>query len=146
MDASYSQDVKPRGPGTEVGMREWDVAIVGAGPAGALAALAALRTRPRGQILLLDRHDFPRDKVCGDAVGPRCFDLLGSLGLGDLFEDYAPARELTLESRAHRARHPVIGALRIIPRAVFDARLVDAAIRAGAVLRRQRVRSLDIRP
>jgi hypothetical protein len=46
----------------------WDVVIVGAGPAGAAAALAALQTRPDASVLLLDAAEFPRDKVCGDGV------------------------------------------------------------------------------
>ncbi|HEV8173352.1 MAG TPA: FAD-dependent oxidoreductase, partial [Actinoplanes sp.] len=41
----------------------YDVAVVGAGPAGSAAALAACRAGAR--VLLLDRADFPRDKPCG---------------------------------------------------------------------------------
>jgi geranylgeranyl reductase family protein len=46
----------------------WDVIVVGAGPAGAIAAgdLAAQGFR----VLLVDRHRFPREKICGDALIP----------------------------------------------------------------------------
>jgi flavin-dependent dehydrogenase len=46
----------------------WDVAVVGAGPAGATAALAAMDAPPRLSVVLLDRDDFPRDKPCGDGI------------------------------------------------------------------------------
>ena len=48
----------------------WDLAIVGAGPAGATAAISALRLAPGARVLLLDRADFPRDKACGDGIDP----------------------------------------------------------------------------
>lgn len=47
-------------------MDEYDVAVIGAGPAGTAAALAA---RWEGaSVVLVDRSDFPRDEVCGDAA------------------------------------------------------------------------------
>ena len=54
--------------------RHWDLVVVGAGPAGATAALAALHADPSLRVLLLDRSDFPRDKSCGDGIAPHCFD------------------------------------------------------------------------
>ncbi len=56
-----------------------DVCIIGAGPAG---ATAACRLAERGiDALLIDRARFPRDKVCGDGVGPRAVRVLEKLGL-----------------------------------------------------------------
>ena len=34
-------------------------------------------------VLLLDRHDFPRDKICGDAVSNSVMSMLFDLGMGD---------------------------------------------------------------
>ncbi len=48
----------------------WDLVVVGAGPAGAAAALGALDADPALRVLLLDRADFPRDKSCGDGIAP----------------------------------------------------------------------------
>ncbi|MGH6840395.1 MAG: NAD(P)/FAD-dependent oxidoreductase, partial [Methylocella sp.] len=45
-----------------------DVIIAGAGPAGAAAACHLARSG--ASVILLDRAIFPRDKVCGDFVGP----------------------------------------------------------------------------
>ncbi len=59
----------------------YDVAIVGAGPAGACCAAtcaaAGLRT------LLLERAVFPREKVCGDCINPACWPVLDRLGISD---------------------------------------------------------------
>ncbi len=44
----------------------WDVIIVGAGPAGGLAAVLLARKKLR--VLLVDRQAFPRPKVCGSSV------------------------------------------------------------------------------
>jgi flavin-dependent dehydrogenase len=54
--------------------KHFDVIIVGAGPAGASCALALQNANLN--ILLLDKHSFPRDKVCGDAIGGRSIKLL----------------------------------------------------------------------
>ena len=53
---------------------EWDVVVAGAGPAGATVASHVARAGHR--VLMLDRHDFPRDKVCGDGL---IADTLGAL-------------------------------------------------------------------
>ncbi|MEU3626916.1 hypothetical protein BS329_39485 [Amycolatopsis coloradensis] len=60
---------------------DWDLVIVGAGPAGSSAATAALRAAPTARVLMLDTADFPRDKVCGDGVAPHAMDVLAGLGI-----------------------------------------------------------------
>jgi menaquinone-9 beta-reductase len=55
-------------------MQVFDIAIIGAGPAGATCALAL---RDAGlRVALLDRAAFPRDKVCGDAIPARAVRVL----------------------------------------------------------------------
>jgi len=60
---------------------DYDVIIVGGGPAGATASLRAARLGL--QVLLIDKRRFPRDKVCGDAVARKPLDYLRKLGLLD---------------------------------------------------------------
>src|SRR3954471_10459977 len=59
----------------------FDVAIVGGGPAGAscaaFCAAAGLRTA------VLERENFPREKVCGDCMNPACWPVLGRLDLAE---------------------------------------------------------------
>jgi len=45
---------------------EFDVLVIGAGPAGAATALAALQVAPQARVALVDRAGFAHDKVCGD--------------------------------------------------------------------------------
>lgn len=56
-----------------------DIAIVGAGPAGAAAACHFARAGFR--VVLIDQRRFPRDKVCGDFVSPAALEEFEGLGL-----------------------------------------------------------------
>ena len=55
----------------------FDVIIVGAGPAGTACALALKNTGLK--VAVFDRHKFPRDKVCGDAIPSRVPKVLRSI-------------------------------------------------------------------
>ncbi|GGM73023.1 geranylgeranyl reductase [Lentzea pudingi] len=123
----------------------WDLVVVGAGPAGSTAALAALRANPAARVLMLDSARFPRDKVCGDGVAPHALDVLDGLGVdvGELTAGTAPVLDLRLTSpRGVTAQRRFARPASVVPRALLDARLVLAARAAGAQLRRHRVRSL----
>jgi flavin-dependent dehydrogenase len=54
--------------------------IVGAGPAGSIAALVLARAGVR--VRLIDRARFPRDKLCGDTLNPGALAMLDRLGIG----------------------------------------------------------------
>ena len=60
-------------------MRDADVVIVGAGPAG--SALAMMLGRSGCSAILLDRAVFPRDKVCGEGLMPAGVEVLAGLGM-----------------------------------------------------------------
>lgn len=123
----------------------WDLVVVGAGPAGSTAAIAALRVNPAARVLMLDAADFPRDKVCGDGVAPHALDVLAGLGvdIADLTAGTAPVHRLRLTSpRGVTAARRFARPASVVPRALLDARLVHAAQTAGAQLRRHRVRTL----
>ncbi|MEU4547589.1 NAD(P)/FAD-dependent oxidoreductase [Nonomuraea dietziae] len=121
----------------------WDVLVVGGGPAGAAAALRAKQLRPGAAVLLLDRDDFPRDKACGDGIAAHGRDELALLGLPDLIADYRPTQRLSVISPGGvRVSARVARPNHVVPRMVFDARLVEAARARGVEVRRHRVRSL----
>jgi flavin-dependent dehydrogenase len=58
-----------------------DVVIVGAGPAGTVAAIVLARAGVR--VRVIERATFPRDKLCGDTVNPGTLARLRRLGLDD---------------------------------------------------------------
>ncbi len=115
-----------------------DVIIAGAGPAGAAAAFHLARAGVSA--LLLDRAEFPRDKVCGDFVGPLALVELRHLGVTQLAEyrttNVARRAALYLHGRELISRpFPEIDGLpaygRVIPRTVLDKWILDAARGAG---------------
>lgn len=55
----------------------YDIVIAGAGPAGTACALTL--KNQRFKIALIDAHDFPRDKVCGDAIPHRAIHTLSQI-------------------------------------------------------------------
>ncbi|MFF5245467.1 NAD(P)/FAD-dependent oxidoreductase [Streptosporangium sp. NPDC000095] len=121
----------------------WDLVVVGGGPAGAAAALRARQLRPEARVLLLDRADFPRDKACGDGIAAHGRDELALLGVPDLIADYRPTRRLAVVSPGGaRVSATSARSNHVVPRKVFDARLVDAARARGVEVRRHQVRAL----
>lgn len=97
-------------------------------------------------MLLLDRADFPRDKPCGDGIAPHVLDVLEGLGVGGLLDDWAPVRRLRLRDSRVEASRSMQRPAYVVPRRVLDARLVERAVGAGAVLRRCRVRTVRVGP
>jgi len=71
-------------------MKTYDaqVAIVGAGPAGTAAA-AHLGQLGVKNVVLLDKHDFPRDKTCGSGISPKGIDVLRELGVWEQVKPHA---------------------------------------------------------
>jgi geranylgeranyl reductase family protein len=118
---------------------DWDVIVVGAGPAGTSTALSAIHAGPRLRVLLLDRADFPRDKSCGDGIAPHVFDRLSRIGVTGVEDGWTPLTRLELARGTSSVARPMARPVYVIPREVFDARLVERAVAAGATLVRHRV-------
>ena len=109
-----------------------DVLVVGAGPAG--SACAQMLARAGLHTLLVDQHEFPRDKVCGDGLIPDAHAALRRLGVYDeVMAQAQPAQHVAcIGPRGGRVDVP--GAVAVLPRKVLDHILVRAAQRAGAAL------------
>lgn len=125
----------------------YDVAIVGAGPAG--AATATLLARAGYRVALLDRASFPRDKACAENLSPAAEPILRELGVLEAitagpvsrlrgFKVYAPSGATfqgeyagTSDARGQALHETGL----VVPRLLLDAALVGAARQAGATLR-----------
>jgi len=117
-------------------MPKYDVAVVGAGPAG--SATAALLAERGFSVALLDRARFPRDKPCAEYVSPEACHLLDRFLPHGALADAQPARlhgmrivspnGTSFEGRFLR-EHGLA-----VRRSVLDTMLADAAARAGATL------------
>lgn len=124
---------------------DYDLVVVGAGPAGSAAAVAALRENPSARVLLLDRSDLGRDKVCGDGIAPHVVAALDRLGVtGALPGEIVPAVRLCAPHGSSAAAVTASPGF-VVPRAVFDERLARAAIAAGAQFERRKVATLTQR-
>ena len=110
-----------------------DVVIVGAGPAGALAATILAR---RGlTVRLFERARFPRHKLCGDTLNPGALDVLRRhVPIHALESRCTPIHGMLLTGPGGTRVRGEYGrglAGRSITRKVFDQWLVDQAIAAG---------------
>jgi menaquinone-9 beta-reductase len=120
-------------------MRVFDVVIVGAGPAG--SSLATRLARQGYAVLLLEKHRFPRDKVCGDLVSAKGLKSLAELGCYDAIAQrgYVPIKEsivcvddqvLARGALPELPDHPAFG--HAIPRVELDELIFAQAAKAGA--------------
>ncbi len=109
----------------------WGAVVVGAGPAGSLAARELARRGVR--VLLVDRAAFPRGKVCGCCLNGRALATLRAVGLGELpvRRGAVPLRTVRMGAygKSVELRLPQGMAL---SRVAFDADLVTAAVESGA--------------
>ncbi len=115
---------------SQAGSRVWDVLVVGAGPAGALGARQA--ALGGASVLLVERKEFPRKKVCGACLNGKALGILRSVGLGELVERHGGLDLGSLHVRlgGRSARFP-LPAGKAIGRDTFDAALVAEAISSG---------------
>ena len=119
-------------------MLHTNIAVIGAGPAGSIAAqrLAAAGA----QVILIEKDSFPRDKSCGDGVTSEGLDVLDRTELGSWAAQFPEMPALRLTSPDEQIldipfNHPEWGCVgRIIPRFQLDEALAKRAVESGAVL------------
>jgi len=139
-DPSRPQPARPAPSRAPVRL-DADAVVVGGGPAG---AAAAARLAARGfHTIVVDRAAFPRDKVCGDLVGPAALAELASLGVAETeaFRATNKIRDCAVQLDGDQlARLPIPkvdglpGYARVIPRLHLDAWILAAAQQAGATI------------
>lgn len=131
-----------------------DVLVIGAGPAGSAAAFRLASAGLR--VILLDRQAFPRDKVCGDFVGPAALAELHRMGITGTPEYrntnvirnaalFLDGKKLISRSIPRVQGLPEYG--RVIPRFLLDDWLVRSAVHAGVrLLERHKVTGVEVAP
>lgn len=131
-------------------MEEFDVIIVGGGPAGSTAAMYL--TKAGKNVALVDKALFPRDKTCGDAQGRRAANIMKELGIYDEYEKL-PGQKIygiTLSSPNGTQVHldvadrngPAPGYVH--KRMVYDNFLYQNAIRMGAKQKLMQVKDVIV--
>ena len=111
----------------------WDVVVVGAGPAGALAAhgLASRGVR----VLLVEQRHFPRWKVCGACLSPQALAVLKAAGLAELVATEGGLHLQQLQLGLAGLVSPIaLGGGRVLSRSRLDLALLQAAKTAGATV------------
>ena len=115
------------------GTRDADVLVIGAGPAGSIAALTLARAGVR--VRLIDRATFPRDKLCGDTLNPGSLSILDRLGIGEPVRACAlPITGMTVTGPGAQVSADYPDGLRgmSLTRRCLDQLLLGAAAAAGA--------------
>ncbi|MDB6150729.1 MAG: Geranylgeranyl reductase [Chthoniobacter sp.] len=114
----------------------YDIAIVGAGPAG--STCAALCAQAGWRTILIEKSVFPRDKVCGDCLNPACWPILDRLGVSDRVRALSHSRLEAVEFNGiggPTVRFPLPADPRgeiAIKRSALDELLMLRAMEAGA--------------
>lgn len=125
-------------------MIKTNIAIVGAGPAGSICAI--MLQKAGVECLLIDKSEFPRDKLCGGGLQPHAWQMLESI-LPDFKYEYRTLMKLKLcydgkPMGDYLFKQPI----RIVKRKDFDNLLVKEYIRLGGKMLNETVYTVEEHP
>lgn len=120
------------------GTFDTDVLVVGAGPGGSSAAYHLARHGV--DVTILEKAEFPREKVCGDGLTPRSVKAIQDMGVDTDDARFERVIGLRVHTRATTIQlpwpdltsFPPFGL--VMPRDIFDQLLAQRAVKAGARL------------
>lgn len=129
-------------------MTQYDVIIVGGGPAG--SACATILARNGIRVLLCEKERFPRDKICGECINPRSWPFLKMLGVDETIKrtPHTPIEKIEVHSAEGKQimvhpdnrQYPFLA----MARREFDSILLRQAITQGAeVLEKRKVLGIN---
>jgi hypothetical protein len=111
----------------------WDVAVIGTGPAGAVAAREAALAG--AGVVLVEKAELPRYKCCGGGlIGPSLANL--PVDVAPFTRDEVSRITFTKDGRQRFTRTAAVPPVfRLVMRAALDDALTRAAVAAGVTLR-----------
>lgn len=138
------QNTKWQQEASSISDRLWDVVIVGAGPAGAIAAAHLAASNHR--VLLLDRKTFPREKICGDGLLPDALRCLDAIGIGEIVRAAGHKSSASVLFSPSLNASEIPGEYITIKRSHLDMIVAQKAVELGAVFGCGEVKQLSVEP
>ncbi len=112
-----------------INQEEWDVIVIGAGPAGSIAAFELSKSGV--STLLIDKAKFPRTKVCGSCLNLRSLSLLRQSGINDIESRLRAPRINKFYFGANQKHVSLSFSGCSVSREKFDHLLVSEAVNEG---------------
>ena len=113
----------------------YDVLIIGAGPSGSNAAISYKNLNPDLKVGLVDKSIFPRDKSCGDAIGPGVISALKRFNNQHILDNepqvvsttlYGP-ENIGIQNYIPEVKNKEDSIVYVIPRIDLDNRILNLA-------------------
>ncbi len=113
----------------------YDVLIIGAGPSGSNAAISYKKLNPNLRVGLIDKSIFPRDKSCGDAIGPGVISALKRFNNEHILDNepqvvsttlYGP-ENIGIQNYIPEVKNKEDSIVYVIPRIDLDNRILNLA-------------------
>jgi geranylgeranyl reductase family protein len=123
--------------------QNWDVVIIGAGPAGAIAAVHLAAADHK--VLLLDKEHFPREKICGDGLLPDALRCLDYAGIGKRVRQCGHLMHTATIVKLPSSTIDVPGTYLTLKRCLLDTMAAQRAVEAGAVFAHGKVDRIFVR-
>ena len=120
-------------------LNQFDILIIGAGPAGTSTAISFKKLNPDLEVAIVDKSIFPRDKSCGDAIGPGVIHALKRFGIEDILDSQPPVISTSLSGTGNieirnyipKVNNKEDSIVYVIPRKEFDYKLLAKALNLG---------------
>ena len=113
----------------------YDVLIIGGGPSGSNAAISYKKLNPSLKVGLIDKSIFPRDKSCGDAIGPGVISALKRFNNEHILDNepqvvsttlYGP-ENIGIQNYIPEVKNKADSIVYVIPRIDLDNRILNLA-------------------
>ena len=124
---------------------QWDVMIIGAGPAGSTAAVHLASKGHR--VLLVDKRSFPREKVCGDGLITDALNCLERMELRERVESIGYKSKVAMIFSRSRIKYEFrVEPFITIRRKILDSLMAEKAVESGATFARGKFTGITTEP